>query len=178
MRRNLLAMLWTTSAAVLIAACAGGADSATGVTPPPPPPVTSATLRLTFTAIEAIEDCDGIEGKGDFDFNVFATRSNGDVDRVYAAAKTLGRGERTGTLGEHMYKVQIGTAAAVKVQFRATEFDKTVFGKKFADKRLDDASGSVEHKWDGHAWSSLGQRTITLGSGNCRVRLIYSAVPL
>jgi hypothetical protein len=173
MRPNLPAVLWTMSAAVLIAACAG-ADSATGVTQRG----TTAMLQLTFTGIEVIEDCDGIEGKGDFKFSIEASRDNRPVNHVYAASKTLGRGETARSLGQLTDTVQVGDSATVAVLFVATELDKTVLGKVFADSRLDGASGSVVHRYDGSTWSALGQRIITLGSGTCRVRLMYTATPL
>ncbi len=63
----------------------------------------------------------------------------------------------------------------ITVEFVASEHDKNIIGQTYNDSRLDGARNSISHKFNNGTWSSLGPRSIELGSGDCRVRLSYTA---
>lgn len=66
----------------------------------------------------------------------------------------------------------------VKVQFRATEWDKRIViippsVTDVKDSDMNDAGNTVDHVFSGGAWRSLGRQTIGVGSNNCSVDLEY-----
>jgi hypothetical protein len=154
----------------LAAGCGGGEDAPTAPAP------ARTTLTLDFTYVEVIEDCDGVEGDGDFNFEVLASPpGTGPWDIVYRETISLGPGGKSRTIGRRSYTIDATDDAAVAVSFRASEMDQSIFGAVFADDRLDDAYAYIDHEFSNGAWSSLGPQSITLGSSGCRVRLYWSA---
>lgn len=166
---------WTLATAVLatttLAACSS--ESPTSIVVDPPGPGTSA-IQFDFSFIEAIKDCDGIEGDGDFSFQVKTIVSSGGSNTVYSSSRTLGDGDRTPAIGRRTYTVPATDGQQVTVEFIATEFDKNIFGKSFNDDRLSGARRTTAHKFNNGKWSGTGPQSITLGSGDCQVRLRYT----
>lgn len=161
-------------AATLLTACTK--DSPTGpMQNIEPPPAATTTLQLDFTNIEAIEDCDGIEGDGDFRFDVATSVSAGGGGKIYGTTTTLGNGGKTNSLGRKTYTVPATDGQQVTVEFVASEQDKSVFQVTYNDDRLDGARRTLEHKFNDGEWTNLGPKSILLGSGSCRVRLNYIA---
>lgn len=165
------------SAILLATACGGGGGDAP-TSPSPSPAPGSATLTLDFANVEVLEDCDGIEGDGDFSFEVLVTPGwSGREVVVYREIINLGPGGRSRALGRQTFTTRIGNLAEVLVSFRATELDRDIFGSEYNDERLSNASAFVDHVLPaaGGAWSNLGAQSITLGSPGCRVRLNWTA---
>ncbi len=154
--------------AVLTAGCGG--DSPTG---PGPAPKTM-TLTINFSSIQVIEDCDGIEGDGDFDFEVLASTPDA-ITIVDRETITLGPGGKSRSLGRQSFTMDASVHPHVDVSFRASELDKDIFGTVYADARLDHVLGSVDHVYSNGAWSHVGPQSIILGSSGCRVRLDWTA---
>jgi hypothetical protein len=66
----------------------------------------------------------------------------------------------------------------VRVEVRATEWDEQIVifppsVRWVREDRMDDRAGSLSHSYSQGTWSSLGPRSITLGSGSCRMQLNY-----
>ncbi len=172
--RLLLALL----ALVGVAGCGGG-KGPTDATP------TTVTLTLDFGAVTVIEDCDGIEGDGDFQFEVDVNvTGNPTTDVVYKRNVTLGPGGSTAIIGRHTYTIDLDAGAPgvfpqVSVWFRAVEFDKNILGQTYNDSRLDNDGHGIAHTYnsDLKQWLDLGNESITLGEPGCLVRLNYTAHP-
>ena len=78
--------------AALTVGCGGdGGDAPTS--PAPAPARTTLTLNLQF--VEVIEDCDGIEGDGDFKLSVLVYSNIFPTDLIYRQTVNLGPGGRT-----------------------------------------------------------------------------------
>ncbi|MEL6614462.1 MAG: hypothetical protein AAFQ43_01920 [Bacteroidota bacterium] len=155
-------------AQAIVDASANGTDTA---------PRTSRTTQLaaTFTGIEAIKDCDGIEGYGDFNFRVsaqssFSSSSSGEVHR---SSPQLTDGQRTGGLGRRVYEGPAVDGQTLSITFTASEVDQPVIGSAYNDTRLNNTSRTAIHTYRNGRWDKVGSRYITLGGGDCSVRLHY-----
>jgi hypothetical protein len=173
MRHPLPALATLLTAAALVAACGGGgADASTG-------PAADNQLVVELDWIDVIQDCDGIEGKGDFTFTLYAQQKNQPDVQIYKGSPTVGAGERFPLARVHTFVVPASDGDSyVNVGFEATEWDKNIFGTVYADSRLDDVREFVQHKLTNGTWSRLGTQTITLGTGtpnDCNVKLTYKA---
>lgn len=155
--------------AALAAGCGGGGDAPTA----PPPARTTLTFDLGY--IEVIEDCDGIEGDGDFLFDVWIYSRALTNDHVYSQSINLGPGGRTPVLGRRSYAVDALDGLEIHVEFQAVELDKSIIGEEYNDERLAIAVTRSTYRFINGAWSNLGPRSISLGSSGCRVKLYWSA---
>jgi hypothetical protein len=163
----------------MLAACGGG-ESPTSPdptpSPPPPPAVARTTLTLDIKYIEVVgdNDCDGIEGDGDFHFQL----TTGDADGAtlwYDKDIQLGPAGRTPALGRKASTFDAVPGATVQMSLVASEWDKDILGNVYPDSRLEYASAKAKYVFDGSRWPNLGARSITLGSGGCQVRLSWTA---
>jgi hypothetical protein len=173
LRRKSLAMM------ICLAVLAGGcSEGGAGLTEPEPEPEPEPvwTLMLDFPFIEVLEDCDGIEGDGEFDFVVRTVVAGGATTVLYDANPTLGPGGRTATIGRRAYPVADGDL--VTVYFEASEWDRDIFGNVYHDSPLSGSLGATNHLFADGTSSRLGNRAITLGSDGCRVRLHWTAFTL
>lgn len=167
-------------ASALLTAC-GTSDATSPDDMPDPGPATAAKLQVDFSYIEVVTDCDGVEGDGDFQFEVFtqvieADGSDGEgAGTVLKSSHNLGDGGRTASIGRRIYTVTRQSGSQVWVHFKATELDRDIFGSTFSDSRLNGANNVIKHVFDGSTWSNVGPRTITLGSSGCVVRMLYTA---
>ena len=157
--------------AALSLACSGGDG---GGSPTEPPPA-RAILELQFANVEVIDDCDGIEGDGDFEFIVMVVVP-GSHETYFKEFLNLGPGGKSRALGTKRYEIPLVEGAGVTVEFTATERDKTILGVEYADERLNNAWGSLRHRYSSNGWSSTGDRSITLGVPDCMVKLNWRAV--
>ncbi len=157
--------------AVLVAACGG---SSVGPSAPDPTPATT-TLTLDFAQIEVLEDCDGIEGDGEFHFGVATSSLQSPIDVLYSKDVVLGPGGKSGVLGRRSYQLDAIEGTVMDVEFSATELDRNILGEEYSDTRLDHAVAYVYHTYRNGHWSNLGPQSITLGSDGCRVRLYWTA---
>ncbi len=158
--------------ALLAIGCGGGGGGPTDPTP------TFTTLTLDFSYVQVIEDCDGVEGDGDFHFTVSVSPPGiGPSEVVYRESPTFGPGAKSDVIGRRTYRIESTADAAVQVSFLASEVDKSIFGAVYNDERLDEAYSYVYHSYDQATgtWSNLGPQSITLGSSGCRVVLYWTA---
>jgi hypothetical protein len=160
--------------ALCLAALAAACGSGDG--PTEPGPATTTTLTVNFASILAVRDCDGVEGEGDFEFEVRFGRppaASGEV--VYSRTINLDAGATTADLGTRSLTVEATDGVTAQVSFTATELDLSIVGQEYPDERLDAAFGSMQHVFSNGTWSNLGPQSISLGSGECRVRLDWTA---
>jgi hypothetical protein len=155
--------------ATLAAGCGGGGGDA-----PTAPAPARTTLTIDLGSIEVIEDCDGVEGDGDFMFDVWVW-SNGIMnDHVYSQTVNMGPG-KTPVLGGQSYSVNAIDGVEINVEFQAVELDRSIIGEVWRDDRLAIAVTRYTHRFSNGGWSNLGPQSLTLGSSGCRVRLHWSA---
>ena len=159
---------------VSLTACTTDSMVAPDPEPAPQPIVTTTKLQVDFNYVEAVKDCDGIEGDGDFHFRVRAMQSWGGSVTVHNRGHTLGDGGRTAALGRHTFTAAATTGQQVTIELTASERDKPLIGATYNDSRMNNATRTAVHAYRDGKWTSTGPRTITLGSGNCQVRLHYS----
>jgi hypothetical protein len=172
MRHPVPTLATIVTAAALVAGCGGGTDAPTG-------PAAPIALVIDFDYIDVIQDCDGVEGRGDFTFTLYARQKNFNDEQVWKVSRSLGPGERVivGNARKFLIPAAEGDSF-VDVGFEATEWDKNIFGTVYADSRLDGAYDLIQHKLTNGTWSRLGTQTITLGTrslNDCQVRLTYAA---
>ena len=172
MRPHSFLLLGTLCTGAIVAGCGGE-----GGGPTAPPSTTTITLTLDFHPIEVEEDCDGIEGDGDFKFSVETVRSPTDmaVDVVYDKSVSIGPGGNSEPLGRRSYTFSGTEYRERTVRFGASEMDRDVFGTVYNDSRLSFQSGFLVHFYNNGTWNTLGDHSITLGSDGCRVRLRWTA---
>lgn len=163
------------SAALCIAAIAAGCsgDGPTATEQEPDPKAETTTLIIDFAHIEVIDDCDGIEGDGDFDFVV--STSSPLYRTHYDANPTLPPGGRTATIGRQTFTYEASAEADVAVHFIASEWDRDIFQNEYHDERLDGEAAEVTHYLRNGTWVSLGDHAATLGEAGCQVRLTWTA---
>lgn len=162
-------------AALLLAALAAGCGGGDGDAPTAPEPATRRQV-FDFAWVEVIEDCDGAEGDGDFEFEVIVTPSNAAFDLVYRGTVNLGPGGQVRGMGLRGYSFDATGSAEITVRFGASELDRSIVGVEYPDDRLANASGSKSHVHENGQWSNRGEQFITLGSAECLVRLRYTAL--
>jgi hypothetical protein len=143
--------------------------------PGPAPGPTVTALQIDFNYVEVIRDCDGIEGDGDFTFVVVASPSFGGASTVLNRSETLGPGGRTAAIGRRTWQTEATSGKQLTVELRASERDTDIFGRRYNDSRMDNIARTLAHTFNGKSWSNLGPKTITVGSGDCQVRLHYTA---
>jgi hypothetical protein len=157
-----------------LAADCGGGDAPTAPETAQPSAPERTTLILDFANIEVIEDCDGIEGDGDFQFQVYS----GQLplpSLVFNQSVSLAPGAKTWILGRRSYAFEKTDRVEVIVNFTAWEWDRDIFGGVYADERLAPAAGEVSHLLSNGGWSRLGTQSVTLGRSGCLVRLFWTA---
>lgn len=154
------------------AGCSGGGDAPTA----PGPTLPRTTLTLDLGYIEVIEDCDGIEGDGDFLLDVWVDSRLTPNDHVYSSGSiSLGPGGRTPVVGRRSYTVDAIDGLEFTVDFQAVELDKSIIGEVYRDDRLAIAVTQYRHRFSNGAWSGLGSRKLSLGSAGCRIDFSWSA---
>ncbi len=149
-----------------------------------------STVHLTLVRFQAIRDCDGVEGDGDFAFSASVRNRNGNTypGSVVHRSATLGDGDYVNVLHDVFFDVDWEQGEKFTVSFTGSERDKDVFGKTWNDARMNGANRMASHTYNeatntwsnndpqgtglGGRWPKLHQ--IEVGSGNCRAELHYN----
>ena len=138
-------------------------------------------LAIQFNGMEVIKDCETVvEGAGDFDIEVSTRASFGtpSAGRVYKGKPQISEGHRTGGFGRKVFEAPAADGQTVNVTFLASEIDTAPFRGDFADPRLNRATNTSTHTFRNGRWENIGARYITLGRGDCQVRLHYDLTQL
>ena len=145
--------------------------------PGPEPGPGNTSIRVDFNYVEAVKDCDGFPlGEGEFSFGVYARPSFGSSTTVYTSnQRGFADGQRSGALGQREFTTTAVNGQEVTIEFKASEVDYDIFGNNpFNDSRMSSRTQTTRHTFDGRKWSGSGPQTITMGSGDCQVRLSYT----
>jgi hypothetical protein len=162
-----------TTLAVLALTAAGCGDSPTapkaGVTTPPVEPE-FVDVTVTFESVYVVEDGDGIEGAGDFVFQVIAGMGNESLD--YSTSRTdLVRVNTGGTLAlnkSKTFRFRPDGHFPLSYTVAATEVDQDVLGNVYADSDLNNAFKTVIVPDDARHYD-IGLMKTRLGNSNCMV---------
>jgi hypothetical protein len=143
-------------------------------------------VRIRLLSVNCIHDCDGLlDGNGEFSYRAYYTVSGSATSNVIrqtsgypssGGAVSLGDGGSI-SLSEFLDALVVEDAGAyVDVGFRATEWDRDIFGQVFPDSAMNDRLATARWVWSlSNGWgSAVGIHTLTLtGSGSCAISLRY-----
>jgi len=160
--------------ALLLAMSAAGCGGDGGGPAGPEGPELATTLSLDFERVRVLEDCDGIEGAGDFRFLVQTLTGAGVRVTHLNTVVNYDPGDTTADLGTHVFPLDV-SEGRVEVSFEASELD-TGIGGDFNDSRMDQSRGWVIHRYVNGQWTHVGRNEIDLGSGDCWVDFSYVAL--
>ncbi len=135
-------------------------------------------IDIRLDKFKAIKDCDGIEGAGEFSFEVQILNKSGSKIATYSKGSiSLSSGE-TVTLNKTLtanMKREVGNKFTVK--FICTEWDKNILGNTHADDRMNKKSVSFTHQYNSNGtWSDItGNRKLTTNPGSdCSTEVNYT----
>jgi hypothetical protein len=155
-----------------LAAACGGVDGPTAPAQEPAPERT--TLVLDFAYIEVIDDCDGVEGDGDFEFRVRSGQQPF-ASVVFNQSFSMAPGAKTWILDRRSFTFEKTARVEVVVNFAAWEWDRDIVGNVYNDERLSGLPAEVSHVLSIGGWSRLGTQSATLGKSGCMVKLFWTA---
>ncbi|MFO7608510.1 MAG: hypothetical protein R6X35_04840 [Candidatus Krumholzibacteriia bacterium] len=172
-----LARLPRATACVLLVplvACSGDDPASPAA---PEPTTTYEAMQATFTVLrfECLTDGDGVEGAGEFDFQVDVPYMNETWERNLSSGQSAAL-DWTNTIGMGTYTADTPEPRAYTeafVKFKCTEWDKDVLGRDFPDSDMDAREATARHT---PVAGTEVVNYITLGNDQCRVRLHYRIV--
>jgi len=133
----------------------------------------SLSVTVTLQRVDAIADGDGIEGAGDFSFQMSVTEVGGGGRLFLSRSAGIDEGDSY-TVNE-VARFRIPRDRVVQIGFASTEWDRDILGRTYADSRMDNLSTSRSHS---DRSTTAGVRSYTgylrLGSGELEVRLHYT----
>ncbi len=148
-----------------------------------------STVKVTLVRFQAVRDCDGVEGDGDFSFGASVLDRNlNTIANSRASRKpVLGDGEYVNLLHEVVFDIEWEEGAAFTVSFTGSEVDLPVIGKAYNDSRMNGANRRQTHIYNpgANSWSNLDPQStglggkwpqtmqLSVGSGNCIAELHY-----
>ncbi len=137
---------------------------------------TNDDIEIKLNSFNAIKDCDGVEGDGEFGFDVKVKDQSGKILASYSKSVTLGSGKNftiDKTLSINMPRK---TGSKFTVQLVCSEWDKDILGRGYKDSRMNGKTASFTHelKSDG-TWSDIKNRTIIINPNtDCSTSLNYT----
>ena len=140
------------------------------------------TIDIFLDKFNVVKDCDGIEGNGEFQYDVYVRDING--KNIHHYSKSINTGEGANSINK-TYKIKLEKKIGAKftVAFYCSEWDKPLIGASYRDSRMNSEYGADTFEFNSSAqWGLAGTgggsssiiESIALGSGNCKVRLNYN----
>jgi len=148
-------------------------------------------VSITAIGVECAAACDNfLEGPGDFTYRATATAvgtvSEGSTPDARTLSQTsgypsaagviaLGNGQSRSLNNKATFAVRLQAGSYIQVDFRATEWDRDLFGKTFADGRMNNDLDTARYTWNPTTgWgTAFGIHTISVGGSGCVLRLRY-----
>ncbi len=170
--QTIVKKLLTTGLLLCLSLVTGCGKDANPMAPEAPPAPEYVDVTVQLVRLPAVADGDGIEGAGDFSYEA----------KVYdGTAMTVAGYEELETGSSHtldrsrVIRIEKGQPYNIKVSFTATEWDRDIFGRTYADTRMDNLTESRTHS-NGSSTAGFndGERWITLGTGDLQLRLVYT----
>jgi Thiol-activated cytolysin len=135
-------------------------------------------LDIKLNQFKVKRDCDGIEGAGEFSFEVQVLDKNGIKLATYSMSSiTKSDGEHVDIAKTLSIKLKRELGDKFTVKFICTEWDKDIFGKVYPDSRMDHKAVSFTHNFSTNGgWSDISStRTLSTNPGSdCATDLIYA----
>lgn len=139
-------------------------------------------IDIRIGSFKAIKDCDGIEGSGEFSFEVHILDKNGDKISSYSKGNiTLSSGSSISINKTLSVKLKRETGSRFTVRFICNEWDKNIFGKVYKDSRMSSKTVSFTHEYNsGGNWNDItGKRKLTTNPGSdCSTEVDYTVAVL
>jgi thiol-activated cytolysin len=125
-------------------------------------------IEIKLGQFKAIKDCDGIEGAGEFEFEIQILNKNGSKIASYAQGSiTLNNGEAV-TLNKTLtinMKREVGNKFTVRLI--CSEWDKDILQNTYRDSRMNKKTVSFTHQYNSDGkWSDEGGRLLTTNPGS------------
>lgn len=149
-------------------------------------PIREATVTVTLIRFQALKDCDGIEGFGDFFFEAYVTTPGGGIEGSTSGDRQLTDLEYWNHLEEVTFTVPEEQGSEFAVVFGSSEKDQKAFtGEVYNDERMDNAMHTASHTYINGVWIGPPMHSTGLGgtyplaiqllngSGNCTAELHY-----
>jgi thiol-activated cytolysin len=139
---------------------------------------TRSTIVVTLDRFYVWRDCDGIEGDGDFEFQAQVSGGPGGPFTINRSP-TLGQEAVSLIRQDTRFDLPREEGQSFTVDFWSSEWDVPVIGSSYRDSRMDNLHGSVVHRFQNGAWTSVGGEAdgvirIRLGGGECQAELWYT----
>ena len=123
-------------------------------------------------------DCDGIEGAGEFSFEVQLLDKNGKKLNSFSVDNiTKSSGEKFSIAKTFSIKLKREMGNKFTIKFISTEWDKDILGRVYPDSRMDHKVVSFSHNFNTSGnWSDIsGTRTLSTNPGSdCASDLTYA----
>jgi thiol-activated cytolysin len=139
---------------------------------------THDNIDIKLRSFEAIKDCDGIEGSGEFSFEVQILNKNGSSITGYSQNSiTLSDGGSLTidkTLSINL-KRELGNKFSVR--FICSEWDVDIFGNVYTDTRMSKKTVTSTHEYNSSgSWNDIsGERSLITNPGSdCSSQLLYT----
>jgi len=135
---------------------------------------TADIVDVKINFFKAVKDCDGIEGKGEFDVWAHISAGNKTYSKKGFQATD---GDKITLNWDHSFVANLVEGNHFTITFTCKEWDKDILGNVYGDSRMNSKAGSIRHEFRNGRWTNLsnGSPTITLNEGtNCSTQLNYS----
>ena len=135
-------------------------------------------IDIRLNQFKVKRDCDGIEGAGEFSFEVQVLNKSGTKLTSYSMGNITLSDEGKISIAKTLsikLKREIGNKFTVK--FICTEWDKDILGRVYPDSRMDHKAVSFTHNFNSSgSWSDISNtRTLSTNPGSdCSTELIYA----
>ncbi len=152
------------------------------------PPTTEpplSNITVTLIRFQAISDCDGIEGIGEFGFRAYVSTPDGTVHGEATSSVNLSDNEYENQLADVSLQLPQTQGREFTVHFQSSEIDKDIFGTVYNDSRMDGLTIRQTHVYSNGLWTSPVAESTGLGgtyptaiqlrngSGDCSAELHY-----
>ena len=135
-------------------------------------------INVVLGRFNVKRDCDGIEGAGEFSFEVQVLNSKGTKLATYSMSSiTKSDGEYVNISKTLSVKMKREPGNKFTVKFICTEWDKNIFGKVYADSRMDYKAVAFTHNYNSSgSWNDIsGTRKLDTNPGSdCSTELTYT----
>ncbi len=135
-------------------------------------------IDIKLSRFNVYRDCDGIEGAGEFSFDVQVLDKNGTKLATYSLNNiTKSDGQHVDLNKTLSIKLKREMGSKFTVKFTCSEWDKDILGRVYADSRMDHKAVSFTHGFNSSgSWSDIsGTRKLDTNPGSdCSTELTYT----
>ena len=135
-------------------------------------------IDVKLGRFNVFRDCDGIEGAGEFSFDVQVLNSKGTKLATYSMSNITKSDKEYVNISKTLsIKMKRESGNKFTVKFICTEWDKNIFGHVYADSRMDHKAVTFTHNFNSSGnWNDIsGTRKLDTNPGSdCSTELTYT----